>query len=140
MSEFPRVKIIVKELSSVFAIFALIIGILFIIGQVAKYQMEKYQLRSARYEAKEALTLLSFRQKGYFVEHKTFTINLSDLDMPALTENSKYTLVIISADEYSYDLRADATGSQVDDEDCLNFTLDSQETKNATGPMGVECW
>ena len=140
MSEFPRVKVIVKELSSVFAIFALIIGILFIIGQVAKYQMEKYQLRSARYEAKQALAELAARQMQYFVEHKTYTTNLSDLDMPALTENGKYTLVIISADGRSYDLRADATGSQVDDEDCLNFTLDSQGTKNATGPMGAECW
>ena len=74
------------------------------------------------------------------MEHKTYATNLSDLNVPALTENGKYTLVIISVDDDFYDLRADATGSQLDDEDCLNFTFDAYGTKNATGPMGAECW
>ena len=118
----------------------IVVLIIAVIGFIALPSYRDYVLRAARSEGKAALMTVASKQEQYYLDNKTYTSTLADLNVPATTEGGKYTVVIIAADATSYSLEAQPAGGQVDDTDCADLTLDSNGTKGASGPTGTECW
>ena len=118
-----------------------VILIISIIGIIAYPNYRDYVVRAARSEAKGALISTAAKQEQYFINNKTYTANLADLGITdPLTEGGKYQIQVSSASASAFSLTAVAQPGQTDDTDCMNFTLDSNGTKGATGTLGAACW
>ncbi len=118
----------------------IVVLIIAVIGFIALPSYRDYVLRSSRAEGKAALMTIASKQEQYYLDNKTYTATIADLNVPTTTESGKYTMVIIAADATSYSLEAQPAGGQVDDTDCADLTLDSNGTKGASGPLGADCW
>jgi type IV pilus assembly protein PilE len=112
------------------------IAVLAVIVAIALPSYNNYVLRSARAEAKTALSNLASIQEQFFLNSKSYT-NIGTLGFPTSTENDKYTISIPTLTATTYTLRAVPQGGQAADTDCAQFELDHLGNKTATSN---ECW
>jgi len=122
-----------------------VVAIVGILAGIAYPSYRDRVLRSARAEGRAALLDAAARQEQYFLDNKTYTTTLSDLQVATATETGKYSLTVDGATAdcaltTCYVLRATPEGGQAEDLACAELTLDSNGTKSASGTEPTTCW
>ena len=123
----------------------IVVVIVGILAAVAYPSFRQQALRSARADAKSALVDAIARQEQFFLDNKTYSSSLANLNVPATTENGYYTLSIDAATtacpiSRCYGIRATPAGTQADDTKCAALTVNSSGVKSATGTTPADCW
>jgi len=123
--------------------------IIAILAAIAYPSYTQYVLRSHRTAAKTALHDMASRQERFFSTNNTYATTLAQLNYPAgasvpIPDASShfYDLSISAANATSYTLIATSAGSQQNDLECANFTLDQLGSQGITGGTGTAqtCW
>ena len=122
-----------------------VVVIVGILAGVAYPSFREQSRRSARAEARAALLDGASRQEQYWLDNKSYTATLSDLQIAATTESEKYAISVDAASAgcpiaRCYSLRATPQGPQAEDANCSALTLNSSGVKSATGTTPTECW
>lgn len=112
-------------------------AVLAVLAAVAVNAYRDYVLESNRTEAMSALTELAQRQEEYFGNRQAYTGSLSTLNVSATTDNGLYQLSIEASATTSYTLRATPIDTQVQDQDCEWFELNSLGQRTAEN---TDCW
>lgn len=118
----------------------IVVVIIGILAAVAYPQYRDFALRSNRAEAKALLVDAAARQERFFTDNNSYADDMTDLGYganPAVSENNLYSVSAVTPTATTYTLTATAQGGQIDDTDCLTFTLDNLNVKTATT---AECW
>lgn len=123
----------------------IVVVIVGILAGVAYPSFRDQARRSARAEARAALLDGASRQEQYWLDNKSYTATLSDLQIAATTESEKYAISVDAASAgcpiaRCYSLRATPQGPQAEDANCSALTLNSSGVKSATGTTPTECW
>lgn len=113
----------------------IVLAVLAILSAIAVNSYRDYVLRSNRTEAMAALKDLAQREEEYFGNRQTYTGSLSALNVSTTTANDLYTLDIQLSTTTSYTLEATANDTQLQDNTCQTFTLDSSGRRTP-----AECW
>ena len=124
-----------------------------ILASIAVPSYRAFILRSHRVEATAALLKIAAAEEKFYLQHNTYTTELTALDSatpPGLgvvdhdagvagvqTENSWYTVAVTAADATGFTLTGAAIGDQLKDADCKNFGLTSAGVKTASTD---KCW
>ena len=134
------------------------IGILSILAAIAIPSYQRYVLKSHRTEAKTALLDLASMEERFFSTSNLYSTAPADLGytaaaFPINTFSSYYTItqsaftpaVAPSAaapagTPATYAFTATAIGIQVNDTNCLTFTLGSNGAQTATPNPNNDCW
>lgn len=115
----------------------IVMAVLAVLAAVAVNAYRDYVLESNRTEAMSALTELAQRQEEYFGNRQAYTGSLSTLNVSATTDNGLYQLSIEASATTSYTLRATPIDTQVQDQDCEWFELNSLGQRTAEN---TDCW
>ena len=123
----------------------LIVGIL---GALAVPAYRQYVIRAHRTEAKTALLRLAANQERHYLQHNTYTDDLTALGFPAgVSENAVYTLSVPTADATTFEAVAVPTpGGGINgvdmsrDEACARFTIDAAGRRGAFPDPDDACW
>ena len=141
MKEHSTIKI---KKSSGFTLIELmiVVTVIAIIGAIALPGYRNYVIKASRSEAKSALTTAAAYEEQYFSSNKTYTTNLADLSLTALTESGKYSLSVDAPTATCpiaacFALTAAPQGGQTEDTECGDFTLNSSGEKGADS---ADCW
>jgi type IV pilus assembly protein PilE len=129
----------------------IVVVIVAVLASIAVPSYRSYVLRTHRVEAKTALLNLAAAQEKHYLQNNTYAANSAlttappgGLGLPATTENGWYTVAIASgANAAGYSATATATGTQVDDTDCVSFTITALSVKTAKkqgGAASTVCW
>lgn len=113
------------------------LAVIAVLAAIAINSYRDYVLQSNRTEAMAALKELAQRQEEYFGNQGTYTGSLSTLNTSTTTDNGLYQLTIPASATTSYTLRAAPIGSQVQDQECDWFQLNSLGQRTAEN---AECW
>ena len=121
------------------------IAIISILAAVAFPSYQSSVLKSKRTDAKSTLMDYAARQELYYSQNNTYTTEIkgnTGLGMGTADSQEGYYTMTASACSGGtiatcYSLLATATGTQVDDTDCLTLTLASTGAKTATTDY---CW
>jgi len=116
------------------------VAVLGIVIAIAYPAYTDFVERSRRSEAQEALKNTATLQEQYYTHNKEYTGDLTDLGMPATTENDHYQLSItvnatIDGFIQAYTLTATAQDAQANDTDCAAIQLDSNGNETP-----ATCW
>jgi type IV pilus assembly protein PilE len=125
-----------------------VIAISAILASIAVPSYRAYLLRSHRVEATAALLQLSAAQEQFYLQHNTYTDQLTPappdgLGLPEFTENSFYGVAIDSADTAGFHATARARSDQADDSHCAEFTIDetgAKTARNSSAAAVTDCW
>ena len=118
------------------------VAIVGILAAVAIPSYQNYVLKANRAEAKSMLMDAASRQEQYYMDNRTYTLDMDKLGYTVDaggkvdTGTGKYLMDATVADASSYTLAATAQGNQVSDS-CGTFTLDSIGNKT---PIAAGCW
>lgn len=123
----------------------IVLAVIAVLAAIAVNAYRDHVLRSNRTEAMAALSELAQRQEEYFGNQQAYTGSLSTLNVSATTDNGLYQLQIPASATTSFTLRATAIGSQLQDETCRTFELNSLGQRFAEDAGGsvdttAECW
>ena len=138
------------EVMIVVAIIAILVGI-------AMPNYREYVLRSNRAVAKGALLEVASRQEQYFLNNRSYTDLLANLDYPVnyyidsegqplgTAAGSIYQITIVDPDssigETIYSILATPQNGQLEDTRCLNLGINEQALKTETGSEDTAyCW
>lgn len=141
------------------------VAIIGILAAITIPSYTKYVQKTKRADAKVALMEIAQKQESYFVQNMSYANSLTQLGFSANnipSENNQYSISIgdIDPDPCTgtnvtpcQEFRVDAvpSGTQVNDHDCIRFTLRNTGLKGAsTGPTGapvagtpaeiLKCW
>lgn len=129
-----------------FSLIELMIVVL-IIGIIVTFAIPSYKHvleKSRRAEAQSALMELAAKMERYYTENHSYVgATLSDLNMPANTENGFYTLSLSNLAASTYTLTATPQGTQTADTKCSAFSLNQLGQKTVSGTASsplTECW
>ena len=125
-----------------------VIAVSAILASIAVPSYRAYLLRSRRVEATAALLQLSAAQEQFYLQHNTYTDQLTPappdgLGLQEVTENGFYDVAIDSADAAGFHATARARGDQADDSHCAAFTLDATGARTArdgSDAIVTDCW
>ena len=119
------------------------VAILAIIMGIAIPSYTQYVLKSGRADAKSALygaaqTLERCYTRYSAYNNSSCALGQGDTEM---SENDKYEVTVTSVDSTEFELTAVPQGSQAEDTECKNFTLDHTGAKGVSGSGDVDdCW
>lgn len=113
----------------------IIVGIL---ASIAYPNYRDYVARSKRNEAKAALLQIATNQERWYLNNNTYTLNLDDVGVNAITASGTYDIAITLATPDNF--RATATYRPVDAEAarCQTFTIDGSGQR--TSAPDTDCW
>lgn len=118
-----------------------VVAIIGLLAMIAYPSYQKQMLRTHRTEGQAALQDAATRQERFFSNKSEYTINVTNLGLPAsgLTDNGYYQISAAACGGGTiarcYTLTATAQGAQADDTDCVTITLGSNGQK-----LPAECW
>lgn len=133
----------------------IVVAIIAILIAIALPNYREYVLRSNRAVAKGALLEVASRQEQYFLNNRSYTNLLTDLDYPAsyyidsegqpLATGGIYQMTITepasNTGETTYTLSAIPQGGQTEDTKCGSLGIDEQADKTETGSKtDTYCW
>ena len=124
----------------------IVVVIIGILAAVALPAYRNYVVRADRAEATSALMQIAAAQERWYLQNNTYTANLADLGFEASTPNGRYALSIPAGDATRFQARADAAGSQADDDECPVFAIDESGFRyGGAGPVKAatnepDCW
>ncbi len=122
------------------------VAIMGILGAVAYPSYVDYVLRANRAEPQRELSKLASLQEQYFIDHRTYTTDMTLLGMPAspyITESGNYSIAgVIGASGgiagVTFTLTATALGTQASkDSSCATLSINEFGVKTATSSI---CW
>ncbi|MFK5969097.1 MAG: type IV pilin protein [Candidatus Marithrix sp.] len=135
----------------------IVVAIIGVITAIAYPTYRQHVLESNRFEAKSALMDLSQLQEEFYIENNKYASNFGNSPNSMniekagfakdkgkfISKNSKLDLLngyyelSLTGNNNGYTLTADAIGTQVEDTECLQFTIDQASRKEATSD---KCW
>lgn len=123
----------------------IVVVIVGLLAAIAYPSFRDQVVRSARSDAKTALSNAISKQEQFFADNKTYASSLGSLDMIAATENDYYQLSIDAASAgcpltRCVAMRAAPQGGQAEDTECGSLTINSSGVKSATGSLSTSCW
>lgn len=113
------------------------VAIVAILATIAYPSYQSFVLRSHRSEAIQGLLSAQLRQEEWRVKNGSYTHAMTDIGNPTSTYYS-FSASASSSGVPTYTLTASAAGSQLNDTDCLTFTINNTDTKGSTS--GANCW
>lgn len=122
------------------------VAIMGILASVAYPSYVDYVVRSNRAEPQRELVRLASLQEQYFIDHRTYTTDMTKLGAsasPYITESGKYSIAgVIGASGgvsgVTFTLTATALGSQASsDSSCATLSINETGQKTATSSS---CW
>ncbi len=124
------------------------IAILGILMGIAVPSYNQYMVQARRSDATNALLDLALRLEQRYSLLNSYagaTIAANDPTTDVLSSSSSpeghYTLSIDSATASAFSITATATGSQLNDSECKNYTLTNLSVKSVSGTGGqYDCW
>jgi len=118
-----------------------VVVIVSILTVIAYPSYRDFVQRSYRTEAKEALMHLAANQEKFYLQNHTYSTDLAALGFgSSATENGRYVLEVVAADQQGYTLLATADGGMSDDSDCLEFGLNEAGSRTASPDPRGQCW
>jgi type IV pilus assembly protein PilE len=124
----------------------IVVVIIGILAAVALPAYRQYVVRADRVEATSALLQIAAAQEKWYLQHNTYTTSLTDLGFEPATREGRYALSITAGDAARFQARADAAGSQADDDECPVFAIDESGFRyGGPGPVNAatnetDCW
>lgn len=120
----------------------MVVAIIALIATMAYPSYTDYVLKSRRSEATSALMQIAAKQEQYFMDNRTYTSDLTDLDYsasPFITDNGYYSITANVPNAFEFTLTATPDGAQSADTGCATITLDHEGNKGHTG-TAASCW
>lgn len=116
--------------------------ILALLAGIAYPSYVQLVLRSHRAEATEALLALAGRQELYFSEFRQYSSSFNELGVTEqVTASGRYYLTMtIGSAGMSFQLIATATGAQMGDAECLQFSVNHLGQRNEGLDYSANCW
>ena len=129
----------------------IVVVVVAILGAIAVPSYRQYTIRAQRTEAKSALLQLQTNQERWYLQNNQYTDDPEDLGFAGdLTENGVYTIAIAAAggslaQGYTATATPTAAGGSngvkmTDDDECTQFTINSQGARTATPDTQGRCW
>lgn len=118
----------------------IVVAIMGILAAVAYPSYTDHVVRSNRAEAQRELIRLANLQEQYFIDHRSYTADMTKLGMPAdpyITQSNNYSIdaLVVGA---KFSLVATAKNEQaIQDSICATLTIEDTGKKTATS---VSCW
>ena len=110
----------------------IVIAIVGILASIAYPNFQSYTLKSRRDDAKIVLIKAQLKQSSLRILKPYYAKDKNEL---GLIDNSYYHFSVISANESTYLLKAESTGTQRGDHNCLILTINESNTKTPEN-----CW
>lgn len=116
-------------------IVVIVVGIL---AAIAYPNYRDFAARGKRNEAKAALLQIATNQERWYLNNNTYTPNLNDVGVNAISDSGTYVIAITSATPNNF--TATATYQPLDAEAarCLTFTIDGRGQR--TSAPDADCW
>lgn len=134
----------------------IVVTVISILAAIAFPAYDSYVRRANRTLAKAQLNEIASLQESFFVERKTYSLNLQDLntsypgsegDPIYISKNGKhsstqtkyslYKIELVSPTAVSFTIQATALNVQAKDTDCTTMTLDNLGQRT---PANNDCW
>ncbi|GAA5217006.1 type IV pilin protein [Corallincola platygyrae] len=117
------------------------VAVVGILAAIAYPSYTNYVAKNNRTEGQRELVRLSQMMEQYYLDHRSYTEDMTDLGMsadPFVTENENYEIDAVAVTNIRTDFRltAKAKGSQaIRDSACKTLTLDNLGSKSP-----ADCW
>lgn len=124
----------------------IVVAVIAILSSIAVPTYRDYVIRANRSDAIIALTELANLQEKHYSNELAYTSTIGELSYPSVSPEGFYDLQITTGATVEYTLTAaPAAGeSQVNDDDCQQFTLNSFGQRSAQDSGGndtsQQCW
>ena len=132
----------------------IVVAIITILAAVGYPSYTEYVMRSQRQAAKNAAFQIADRQEQFFLDNRSYALNLTQLGYPAVVIGMKrdgqfttssdadrtYVMVLVNTTATTYTVLVIPQLVQFQrDTDCVALTLTQSGDRDATGPS-TECW
>jgi type IV pilus assembly protein PilE len=118
----------------------IVVAIVAVLMSIAIPSYREYVLRAGRAEARAALVDVAARQERFRYNQPGYALTLAELSAPAASENGKYAITM-AASLTTFVVTATPVDGQLQDGDCLAFSINQLGVKTATGTLGNQpCW
>jgi type IV pilus assembly protein PilE len=121
----------------------IVVAIAGILASVAYPQYTEYVIRAARSDAMVLLLDAANKQEQYYADNRTYTDDLTLLNVPATSENGYFTISVDVPDSgTSFTITATAAaGAVAGDTACTTLTITDTGVKGSTGTSDADdCW
>ena len=121
----------------------IVVAIAGILASVAYPQYTEYVKRAARADAMVLLLDAANKQEQYYADNRSYTDNLSLINVPTTSENGYFTIAVEVPDNgTSFTITATAAaGAVAGDTACTTFTITDTGVKGSTGTSDTDdCW
>lgn len=121
----------------------IVVAIAGILASVAYPQYTEYVRRAARADAMVLLLDAANKQEQYYADNRSYTDDLSLINVPTTSENGYFTIAVEVPDSgTSFTITATAAaGAVAGDTACTTFTITDTGVKGSTGTSDTDdCW
>jgi len=121
----------------------IVVAIAGILASVAYPQYTEYVKRAARADAMVLLLDAANKQEQYYADNRSYTDDLSLINVPTTSENGYFTIAVEVPDAgTSFTITATAAaGAVAGDTACTTFTITDTGVKGSTGTSDTDdCW
>ncbi len=116
-------------------IVVIIVGIL---ASIAYPNYLDFVARGKRQEAKAALLQIATNQERWYLNNNTYTANLNDVGVNAVTDSGAYAIAITSATPNNFTATATYQLADAEAGRCQTFTIDGRGQR--TSAPDANCW
>lgn len=116
-------------------IVVIIVGIL---ASIAYPNYLDFVARGKRQEAKAALLQIATNQERWYLNNNTYTANLNDVGVNAVTDSGAYAIAITSATPNNFTATATYQLADAEAGRCQTFTIDGRGQR--TSAPDADCW
>lgn len=112
-----------------------------IVGILAAFAYPNYRdfvARGKRNEAKAALLQIATNQERWYLNNSTYTCDLDDVGVQAVTGSGAYAVAIDSCDSSDFGATATFQDGGAEAARCLTFTIDGRGQR--TSAPDADCW
>ncbi|MBE0354074.1 prepilin-type N-terminal cleavage/methylation domain-containing protein [Pseudoalteromonas phenolica O-BC30] len=121
----------------------IVVAIAGILASVAYPQYTEYVIRAARSDAMVLLLDAANKQEQYYADNRTYTEDLTLLNVPVTSENGYFTISVnVPNTGTSFTITATAAaGAVAGDTACTTLTITDIGVKGSTGTSSADdCW
>jgi type IV pilus assembly protein PilE len=127
-----------------------VVVLLAVLATMAAPGYRQQLLRAHRADAQAALLALAAAQERFYLHRHRYATNSEltgtppeGLGLAATTRDGRYRLTVGTADEWTFQASARASGAQAADQRCATFTIEATGERSATtagGSPAPDCW
>lgn len=120
----------------------IVIVVLGVLAAVAYPNYRDFAARAKRNEARAALLQIATNQERFYLNNKTYTVDMKNLGFPVAanfrTETGSYVVTINAANAATYTATATYQNADAEAGKCLTLTINSTGIKSSA-PL-ADCW